>query len=101
MRWRRRWRRVVRARRIEVVDERGRPWLVCGSAPEAASTMGLWVLGPDGSPRVWLGVDGAGAALAVGRDGTVVAGLGTNDPGPGAAHVGAYAFVSEPSGRPV
>lgn len=96
MRWWWRRRRVVRTRRIEVVDGGGRPWLVIGTALGPAATRGLWVLGPDGTHRLWLGVDDAGAGLAVGRGGTVVGGIGTLD-----GDLGAYAFVSDRTGRPV
>ncbi|HYD09119.1 MAG TPA: hypothetical protein VEA78_03370 [Acidimicrobiales bacterium] len=116
MRWAQRWswwrsvwwswwparRRVVRTRRLEVVDAGGRVRAVLGPAVVdggGGEGFGLWLRDDGGGARVWLGVDGAGAALAVGRDGTVVAGLGTIDPGPDAVHVGSHVFVADRDGR--
>lgn len=96
-----RWRRVVRARRIEVVDRAGRPWLVIGEAAGDGDPRGLWVLDSDGTQRVWLGIDRTGASLAIGWSGTVVAAIGTHDPGPDAAHVGSYVLLADATGRPV
>ena len=93
---------VVRARRIEVVDGRGRTRAVVGDlgGPEQPEQVfGIALVGPDGRHRAWLALDDHGAVLAFDRTGNTVLEVGVDDGGE-AVHPGAYVQLSDAEGRP-
>ena len=95
---------VVRTRRVEVVDERGRPRLVLGDIgnPERpGEVFGIAVVDPAGHHRAWLALDDSGAALVFDRTGNAVAELGVDDGTGEALMTGAYFHLCDLDGRPV
>lgn len=95
---------VVRARRVEVVDEWGRPRLVLGDIgnPEGpGEVFGIAVVDPAGRHRAWLALDDTGAALVFDRTGNAVAELGVDDNTGDALAAGAYFHLCDLDGRPV
>ncbi|HEX9969555.1 MAG TPA: hypothetical protein VGB03_05395 [Acidimicrobiales bacterium] len=95
---------VVRARRVEVVDEWGRPRLVLGDIgnPERpGEVFGIAVVDPAGRQRAWLALDDTGAALVFDRTGNAVAELGVDDGTGDALVAGAYFHLCDVDGSPV
>lgn len=95
---------VVRATRVEVVDEGGRIRAVLGpldTPNPAAPVFGLALLDGDGRPRVWLSLDATGPAVVFDLAGNNIITLGVNDATPDALHVGGYLHVTDLDGTPV
>ncbi|HEV7887620.1 MAG TPA: hypothetical protein VGO92_08680 [Acidimicrobiales bacterium] len=95
---------VVRATRVEVVDEAGHVRAVLGplDTPDPASPVfGLTLLDEAGRPRVWLTLDGTGPSMVFDLAGNNIISLGVNDPTADALHVGGYLHVTDLDGTPV
>jgi hypothetical protein len=93
---------VLRVRRIEVVDDRGRTRAVVGDIGAAAQpeqVFGIALVDLDGRHRAWLSLDEHGTVLAFDRTGNTVLELGVDDGGE-AVHPGAYVQLSDVQGRP-
>lgn len=94
---------VLRARRIEVVDSRGRTRAVVGDlggADQSEQVFGIALVDPDGRHRAWLALDEHGTVLGFDRTGNAVLELGVDDGGE-AVRRGAYVQLSDAEGRPV
>jgi hypothetical protein len=95
---------VVRATRVEVVDDGGRLRAVLGplDSPNPESPVfGLTLLDPDGRARIWLTLDAAGPALVFDLAGNNIITLGVNDPTADALHVGGYFHMTDFDGTHV
>lgn len=95
---------VVRATRVELVDQDGAVRAVLGqldSPDPGAPVFGLALLDEAGRQRVWLSLDGSGPALVFDLAGNNVITLGVNDPTADALHVGGYLHVADLDGTPV
>ena len=95
---------VVRANRVELVDQDGAVRAVLGqldSPDPGAPVFGLALLDEAGRQRVWLSLDGSGPVLVFDLAGNNVITLGVNDPTADALHVGGYLHVADLDGTPV
>lgn len=93
---------VIRTRRIEVLDGKGRPRVVLGDLSGGAppeQVFGLALLDQDGRQRAWLAIHDHGATLAFDRVGNTVLELGVDD-GEEAMTPGVYVQFSDDDGRP-
>jgi hypothetical protein len=94
---------VVRARRVEIVDDEGNVRVVLGQldGPEVGQpTLGLSVLDADGQPRISALLTSEGPTLLLEMDGNGVLQLGVDDPTPEAMRTGSFIQLSAPDGRP-
>jgi len=95
---------LVRARRIEVVDDEGRPRAVVGrlETPDPADEVfGIALLDAAGRLRLWLALDPTGPKQVFDLRGNIQLALGVNDPTPDALRVGAFLHVNDLDGLPV
>jgi hypothetical protein len=96
---------VIRAGRIELVDEYDRVRAVVGQLPgtdgHGNPIYGVSVLDHRGKHRVWLEVDGLGPTLAFDQEGQVVIYLGVHDEGSEASHSGPYFSLCDRHGADV
>jgi hypothetical protein len=95
---------VVRASRVEVVDEGGEVRAVLGplETPDPTTPVfGLALLDPHGRARVWLSVDANGPTQVFDLAGNNIVSLGVNDPTADALHVGGYLHMTDLDGTPV
>ena len=95
---------LVRAHRIELVDEAGGIRAVVGqlATPDPARPVyGIALTEPSGRPRVWLSVHDTGPALVFDLAGNNVISLGVNDPAPDAMQVGGYLHFADGDGTAV
>lgn len=93
---------VIRTRRIEVVDGRGRIRAVLGDLSGSAQpeeVFGIALVDLDGHHRAWLAIDEHGTVLAFDRSGNAVLELGVDEGGEAVAH-GAYVQLSDADGNP-
>lgn len=99
-RWRRRrdGARVLRARRLELVDTTGAVRVVAGEL--ATGGHGVAVLDLAGHARVWVALEPTGPAIVVSQNGNIVAEAGAHDATDDALQVGAYAYLADPDGVP-
>jgi hypothetical protein len=91
----------LRARRLELVDDRGRTRAVLGEmdglgGPDA---IGLTLLDADGRPRAWFHLEASGPLLGFDRAGNDALTLGVVD-GPDASVPGPFVAVSDEAGVP-
>lgn len=94
---------VLRTRRLEIVDDRGRPCAVLGELPKRSEyhrTVGLALLDPDGKERVVLALDHEGVQLEFIRQGNTVLLLGIEDDGPETA-ADTFLLLMDRNGVPV
>jgi hypothetical protein len=96
---------VIRAGRIELVDEYDRVRAVVGQLPgldgRGNLIYGVSVLDHRGKHRVWLEVDSLGPTLAFDQDGQVVVYLGVHDEGSEANNPGPYFSLCDREGGDV
>ena len=95
---------IVRARRFELVDDRGRVRAVLGNLVRYADDAfwpGLTLRNAHGRDRVWLMVHDLGPELCFDLGGNTVAEVGVLDPGPDTAVPGVSLTVCDADGAPV
>lgn len=92
---------VVRARRIEIIDEHGRVRVIVGDVPAAdpeRPDFGVVVLDHMGRRRAWLALSHDGPLLAFDHDGNSAVEIGVNDSSSDAVRPGAYVVLSDSTG---
>lgn len=84
---------VVRARRLEIVDENDRVRALIGrlgTGGRGEAVIGVALVGDRGSHRAWLALDVSGPALVFNQDGNNVIYLGVDDADTDAMNPGPY-----------
>lgn len=92
---------VVRARRLEILDSKGRVRAVLGDlAPAQADSpdFGLALLDAQGARRAWLSLAPHGPVVGLDHSGNTVAEMGVTDSGGDALGTGAYLVLSDHTG---
>ncbi|HEX7166695.1 MAG TPA: hypothetical protein VF230_06920 [Acidimicrobiales bacterium] len=93
---------VVRARRIEIVDDGGRVRAAVGvGVPRAEESVGVWLYDPDGNERVALVLHPTGPSLELVRGGNIAVHIGVADAVDDVAEPGPAVLIHDDHGVPV
>jgi hypothetical protein len=95
---------VVRARRIELVDDHGRVRAVVGELAHdeagGEGSFGFGVFDTGARLRAWFALEPSGPLLVFDQEGNIALQLGVNDPEPDGLHPGAHLFLASADGEP-